>query len=137
MNTNDSEALYNFELLNGEYFESIGLGRGEEYYQRTNFQNSFQELLEEQKPLNKAELGYRVGKSYQGKGYATRAVDMVLQLAADNYKLHRIEAGTGKDNIGSQTVLIKNHFRYVGCYEKYIFSDGEWADSLLYEKILE
>ncbi len=159
------DCLFQFETDNKTYFDSIGLGRNADYYERKNFDLNFRELFAEQEngtcfmhlifssddelvgrvnlvdvirgPFNKAELGYRVGKIHQGKGYATQAVELVLKMAIEVYDLHRIEAGTGKSNTGSQRVLQKNKFRYVGCYEKYMLCNHEWTDSLLYEKILD
>jgi len=52
-------------------------------------------------------------------------------------KLHRIEAGTSPQNIGSQIVLTKNGFQFVGKYSQYILKDDGWVDSLLFEKVLD
>ena len=87
--------------------------------------------------FNKAELGYRIGEKHQGKGYATSAVKLVLDEAVNKLKLHRIEAGTAPDNIGSQIVLVKNGFQFVGRYSKYVYQNGKWHDSLNFEKILD
>lgn len=160
-----SEELWKFEVENRGYFDSIGLGRDDDYYERVFFQRILDGLLEEQdqgrcfmhlifsddgvlvgrvnlvdvvrSPFNKAELGYRVGEAHQGKGYGTKAVEMVLEMARKRYELHRIEAGTGKENVGSQVVLERNNFRLVGVYEQYVLQDGCWVDGLLYEKILD
>lgn len=160
-----SEETWEFELENRDYFDSIDLGRDADYYERVNFQRKFEELLEEQDqgrcfmhlifsddgvlagrinladvvrgPFNKAELGYRIGEIHQGKGYATKATEVVLDMARHRYGLHRIEAGTGKENIGSQIVLDRNNFRLVGVYEQFVFQNDFWVDGLLYEKILD
>lgn len=87
--------------------------------------------------VNKAELGYRIGEKYQGKGHGTDAVRLVLDQAAKKHKLHRIEAGTSPNNIGSQVVLIKNGFQFTGRYNEYIYQKGKWNDSINFEKILD
>ena len=87
--------------------------------------------------FNKAELGYRIDEKQQGKGYATSAVKLILDKAVNNHKLHRIEAGTSPNNIGSQIVLIKNGFQFVGRYNKYIYKNGKWCDSIFFERILD
>ncbi len=157
--------LFRFELENRTFFERKSLSRGSSYYDFNNFRTIIKELIEEQKKdlvymyliiddngeivgrvnlvsiirgnLNKAELGYRMAEKHQGKGYTTRAVKLVLDEAANNHKLHRIEAGTSSDNIGSQIVLIKNGFQFAGRYNKYIYQNGEWNDSVNFEKILD
>jgi [ribosomal protein S5]-alanine N-acetyltransferase len=161
----DIESLYKFELENRLFFESVGLGRDESYYIADNFSNIIKELVVEQEKglvymylvwdssnnivgrvnlisvvrgnFNKAELGYRIGERHQGKGYATRAVGLVLGEAAGKHKLHRIEAGTSPGNIGSQIVLIKNGFQFTGRNNKYHYINGKWEDSINFEKILD
>lgn len=160
-----SEEIWGFEVENRAYFDSIGLGRDGGYYEWGYFQGDLEGLLEGQDrgrcfmhlifsddgvlvgrinlvdvvrgPFNKAELGYKVGEAHQGKGYGTKAVGMVLEMARKRYELHRIEAGICKENVGSQVVLERNNFRFVGVYEQYVFQDGCWVDGLLYEKILD
>jgi ribosomal-protein-alanine N-acetyltransferase len=162
---NDTDRLFEFEKENRKYFKSIGLPRIDEYYQYNSFSQIVKELIFEQEkglhymylvinseknivgrvnltdviqePLKKAELGYRIGEIYQGNGYATYAVKLVIDQASKIHKLHRIEAGTSPQNIGSQVVLIKNGFQYAGRYNQYMLQDGKWTDSLLFERILD
>lgn len=161
----DSEQLFKFELKNRAFFERIGFPRGDNYYEFDNFNTIIKEIVEEQKKglaymyliknhtgmilgrinllsiergiFNKAELGYRMGEEHQGKGYATSAVKLVLDEAVNKHKLHRIEAGTSPNNIGSQIVLIKNGFQFTGRNSKYIYKNGEWCDSIFFERILD
>ncbi|WP_313413112.1 GNAT family protein [Sedimentibacter sp.] len=161
----DTDELFVFEKENKEYFKSIGLARADSYYQYDSFAQIIKELVCEQdkgliymylvinkdnnivgrvnltdiiqEPLRKSELGYRIGEIYQGKGYATASVKLVLREAEQNHKLHRIEAGTSPYNIGSQIVLIKNGFQFVGRYNQYIFQGDKWIDSLLFEKVID
>ena len=158
------EKLFKFELENRSYFENIGFPRVDGYYDFNNFKTIINELTEEQEDeliymyliiddsgdivgrvnlvsivrgsLNKAELGYRVGENYQSKGYGTNAVRLVLDEASKKHKLHRIEAGTSPDNIGSQIILIKNGFQFVGRHNEYIYKNNKWQDSIIFEKIL-
>lgn len=161
----DADSLFDFETENRAYFERIGLPRGAAYYDRAQFQGILETLVAEQKkglhymylvfnaqgmlagrvnltdvvgePLRKAELGYRIGELHQGKGYATAAVRLVAEQAASVHGLHRLEAGTAPQNIGSQIVLIKNGFQFVGRYSRYAFQGDGWVDSLLFEKVLD
>ncbi len=160
----DTDKLFVFEKENKEYFKSIGLSRAAAYYQYDSFSQVVKELVCEQdkgliymylvidkydnivgrvnltdimqEPFKKAELGYRIGEVHQGNGYATSAVKLILREAEISHKLHRIEAGTSPQNIGSQIVLIKNGFQFVGRYNQYIFQGDKWTDSLLFEKVI-
>lgn len=165
LSLDDADSLFKFEIENRFYFNTIGLSRSDSYYNRDSFQEIIESLVGEQEkdihymylimntqgevigrvnltdvikePLNKAELGYRIGEKHQGKGFATAAVKLVMKQAYLVYKLHRIEAGTSPQNIGSQIVLIKNGFQFVGKYNQYILKSDDWADSLLFEKVLD
>ncbi|WP_313074564.1 GNAT family N-acetyltransferase [Lacrimispora sp.] len=165
LSLDDADKIFKIEIENRSYFENIGLARSEIYYNRTSFQEILEKLVEEQEtgvhymylvmnaqdevigrvnltdvikgPLNKAELGYRIGEKDQGKGFATAAVKLIIRQANLVHKLHRIEAGTSPENIGSQIVLIKNGFKFVGKYSQYIFQGDSWADSLLFEKVID
>lgn len=160
----DLQALYDFERENRTFFESIGFGRSESYYDIHNFKEIVKELVEDQNKdlvymylmkdvsknivgrinlteiirgnMNKAEVGYRVGEKHQGKGYGTKAVRLILEKAAVEHKLHRIEAGTSAGNIGSQVVLVKNGFQFTGRLRQYICINGEWQDSITFEKVI-
>jgi ribosomal-protein-alanine N-acetyltransferase len=161
----DAEELFQFELENRNFFESMVPSRGDRYYEFDNFKTVQKEIMKDQEEgslymylikdqdhkivgrvnlvsiargiFNKAELGYRIGKDYTGKGYATKAVALILYEATHQHKLHRIEAGTSPDNIGSQIVLIKNGFQFTGRNHKYIYQNGAWQDSIHFEKILD
>jgi ribosomal-protein-alanine N-acetyltransferase len=161
----DERELFTFELKNRAFFEKVGFPREDNYYELNNFNTIIKESIEEQERglvniyliknhngmvlgrinlvsivrgiFNKADLGYRIGEEHQGKGYATSAVKLILDKAVNNHKIHRIEAGTSPDNIGSQIVLIKNGFQFVGRYNKYINKNGKWCDSIFFERILD
>jgi ribosomal-protein-alanine N-acetyltransferase len=165
LSIDDADSLFEFEVENRSYFDTIGLSRSDAYYNRTSFQEILENLVAEQEkdihymylvmnvqgevigrvnltdvikePLSKAELGYRIGEKHQGKGYATAAVKLIVKEASLVHKLHRIEAGTSPQNIGSQIVLIKNGFLFVGKYSQYIMQGEDWVDSLLFEKVLD
>ena len=61
-----------------------------------------------------AEIGYRIGRDFAGRGLATEAVSRACHLARFGYGLRRLRAVTTVDNPGSRTVLLRNHFRIVG-----------------------
>lgn len=60
-----------------------------------------------------AELGYRIGRDFAGRGLATDAVRQVCDLASAEYGLKRLRAATTVDNHGSRTVLLRNGFTVV------------------------
>lgn len=85
----------------------------------------------------KANLGYWIAYPYQGRGHATRAVGLAVQLMTTELGLHRAEAITQMDNLGSQHVLRNNGFVPYGVARSRIFTAGQWHDEILWERLLE
>ena len=54
-----------------------------------------------------AEVGYWIGLPYQGRGYATAALRMLIQFGFDTLGLNRIEAGHFDHNLASGRVMRK------------------------------
>ncbi|MFF1925265.1 GNAT family N-acetyltransferase [Streptomyces sp. NPDC058221] len=87
-------------------------------------------------PFRSATLGYWVDVTHAGRGLATAAVRRICELARDELRLHRVEAGTVSDNTASQRVLAKCGFEQYGFAPRYLHIDGEWRDHRLYQRIL-
>jgi len=85
----------------------------------------------------KAELGYWIAYPYQGQGHATRAVGLAVEMMATELGLHRAEALTQMDNLGSQHVLRNNGFLPCGVLRSRIFTAGAWRDEILWERLLD
>jgi RimJ/RimL family protein N-acetyltransferase len=64
-----------------------------------------------------AELGYRIAEKAAGQGLATAAVREVCALAAGEYGLKELRAGTNLTNVASQKVLERTGFVQVGQHE--------------------
>ncbi len=60
------------------------------------------------------ELGYWIGRSHWGRGYATEAVRAALSWARHQWKQKVIQAGHFADNHASAGVLVKSGFLYTG-----------------------
>lgn len=84
-----------------------------------------------------AMIWYLIGdKSFEGKGIATKAVNLVLQKGFSDFKLHCIYAYAASENIGSQKVLEKNGFNKAGVLRQCHFIDNVPQNRLIYD-ILE
>ncbi|MBS4537488.1 GNAT family N-acetyltransferase [Clostridium sp. D2Q-11] len=152
-----------FERENRQFFESTLPSRGDKYYEEEFFMEIIEEIIEEQTEgqcymyvirnelgkvvgrvnlfsvvrgmFEKAEIGYRIGQKHNGKGYATKAVELAIDEGFNKYNLHRIEAGTSPNNIGSQIVLIKNGFQFIGRTRDVIRINNKWEDGILFERL--
>jgi [ribosomal protein S5]-alanine N-acetyltransferase len=88
-------------------------------------------------PFQNAGIGYWVAQELNGRGVATEAVRQVCEWGFGPARLHRIEAATLVDNIGSQTVLRRNRFSEIGLSRNYLHIDGAWRDHLLFARTIE
>lgn len=79
-----------------------------------------------------AYLGYFLDKEHNGRGYATAAVDGVVDLAFGPARLHRVQAAVMPENLPSVRVVEKVGFRLEGFAPRYLRIDGEWRDHNLY-----
>jgi ribosomal-protein-alanine N-acetyltransferase len=87
-------------------------------------------------PFQSAGLGYWVDESYAGRGLASAAVQVIVDMARDELGLHRIEASTLLHNIGSQRVLLQTGFQQIGMAPRYLNIDGKWQDHNIYQVVL-
>jgi len=163
VNISDYRQIFDFEKDNRAFFESVLPPRAEDYYQYESFENIMDQLMTEQENgqfymylirvsdkligrinlqisdednVKKAEVGYRIGEGYQGKGYATEAVKLIINEASAQLSIKEMVAGTAKSNIGSRKVLENNGFIHIG-EEKNVFKINDtWIDGLLYSKAI-
>lgn len=75
-----------------------------------------------------AYLGYYVGAKYAREGYLTEAIDLVLQYAFENLKLHRLEANIQPGNIASIKLVKRAGFVREGFSRRYLKIGGRWRD---------
>lgn len=131
------DAVLEFETANREYFRATISDRGDAFF--ADYPAHHAELLARQDAgtdrfhvlitddgtiagrVNlfriadgEAELGYRVGRDFAGRGLATDAVRQVCELARAEYGLTRLRARTTDDNAASTAVLLRNGFVVTG-----------------------
>jgi [ribosomal protein S5]-alanine N-acetyltransferase len=88
-------------------------------------------------PLQSANLGYWVAERANGRGLATKAVGELIPIAFGELGLHRLEAGTLVDNVGSRRVLEKNGFEEIGLARGYLHIGGTWRDHVLFQVLAD
>ena len=152
--------VYSFEKENREYFEQSLPPRPANYFDLEGFKEITRELLTEQRNRDvymhlirdsqgvmvgrinlsvldgdrkTAELGYRIGENVTNLGYASEAVRLVLDKAFTTYGFNRIIAGTARDNLASQRVLLKNGFTFSRMIENDLQIHNEWVHTAVFE----
>jgi ribosomal-protein-alanine N-acetyltransferase len=84
-----------------------------------------------------ASLGYWMGAPFAGRGHMRDAVGMLLPVAFNALRLHRIEAATMLKNFPSMRVLESVGFEREGVARAYLKINGRWEDHLLYARLAE
>jgi len=79
-----------------------------------------------------AELGYKFSTKYQHKGYASEAVEKLLDIAFFELNLHRITAHVQEENVPSIRLLEGLGFEKEGICRDYLYLHGAWRNHIQY-----
>ena len=78
----------------------------------------------------RAEIGYEIHPNFQGYGYMTEAIKIVLKYGFETLKLDKIDAFTHRENLSSISVLKKNDFQFL----KKVEENNRDKNFLIFEK---
>lgn len=153
----DAQELFDFEIKNRRFFERMVPSRGDGYYIWESFIKRHQALLDEQvsglsqfylikdtagkivgrinlvdidQTTGTAELGFRVGEAYVGKGIGNKALSLLLNTDLD---IKQITAKTTTVNKASQKVLQNNGFVQTAIGEEEFEMNGQKMKFVHYE----
>ncbi len=85
--------------------------------------------------FSNAELGYKFSSQFHHQGYASEAVEKVLDIAFTDLTLHRITAHVQEENLPSIRLLEGLGFQKEGICHDYLYLHGMWRDHLQYSFI--
>lgn len=85
-----------------------------------------------EKKHDRAEIGYWIGISHWGHGYATEAVKSIVDFGFDRLNLNRIYAQHFHTNPASGKVLMKAGFSREGVLRQHVVRFGEVKDCICY-----
>ncbi len=84
------------------------------------------------KKYSGGEIWYKLRTGHWGNGYATEALNRILDFCFDTLKLHRIQAGVAVENIASIKVMEKVGMTREGIGRKILPLKSGWADNYAY-----
>lgn len=79
-----------------------------------------------------AEIGWILAPHAQGKGYATEAARLLLDLSFGELGLHRVYAELDPRNAGSIAICTRLGMRHEAHHLEHMWLKGEWTDTGLY-----
>jgi ribosomal-protein-alanine N-acetyltransferase len=83
----------------------------------------------------RAEIGYVLYPSCQGKGIMQESIQAVLQYGFEKMKLHSVEANVNPGNTASIKLLERNGFVREGYFRENYYYNGKFLDSAIYSLI--
>jgi [ribosomal protein S5]-alanine N-acetyltransferase len=83
--------------------------------------------------LQSCAMGYWIRADRLRRGHASRAVRAATDHAFDVLRLHRVQAETLPENVGSQRALQAAGFTRYGLAPEYIEIDGVWRDHVMFQ----
>jgi [ribosomal protein S5]-alanine N-acetyltransferase len=75
-----------------------------------------------------AYMGYYAQRPFDGQGYMTEGMQLVLRHTFAALKLHRIEANVQPENAASIALVKRSGFRLEGFSPRYLKVAGRWRD---------
>lgn len=156
----DWRALYAFELANRAWFEQHVDPRAAAFYTHAGVQRHIEELVDglaagrchpcvivddggaivgraNLKDIDSAkriaEVGYRIAAAHAGQGLATRALEHLVTLAREQWRLGALRAVVTQTNKASAAVLQKRGFTFVDSLAAVAVVQGASVDGLVYE----
>jgi|GEM_PF-445288 len=85
--------------------------------------------------LNRSELAYWIGLTYQGNGFATEAAASVIEFGFTRLHLHKILVYHATDNPPSGRTIEKLGFRFVGEEKEAFQKDSVWHNLRHFEML--
>jgi RimJ/RimL family protein N-acetyltransferase len=82
--------------------------------------------------LKRAEVGYLLSSKHQGKGYATEALQCVIDWGALAFDIHKYIGFCDVRNTGSANVMIKCGFKQEGLLRENSKIGESWSDDFLF-----
>ena len=88
-------------------------------------------LVDWDRTNRRAEIGFILHPSHQGRGLASDAVRTALEWAFGPMGLHRVEADVEPANVASLRLLERLGFRREGLSRERWWTRGRWTDSVM------
>ena len=89
-------------------------------------------------PLHRrAGIGILVMDPFRNKGYASRALELIIEYAAEKLFLHQLYCQISDDNTLSHKLFEKFGFTRCGTRREWLASPAGWVDEHIYQLILD
>ncbi|GMK41292.1 GNAT family N-acetyltransferase [Paenibacillus sp. CCS19] len=80
----------------------------------------------------KTEIGYWLGREFEGRGIITRAIQALIQFAFSRLHMNKIEIGAASSNARSRAIPERLGFQREGEIRDYEFINGHYLNRVIY-----
>lgn len=91
------------------------------------------DLFEYNPQHKRAGIGILIIENEQNKGYASEALELLIDYSFNQLNLHQIFANITADNIKSLQLFKKYNFKKIGIKKDWLFSKGVFKDEVLFQ----
>ena len=95
------------------------------------------DLFEFNPQHKRAGIGVLVHEKYQKNGFASEAIQLLIEYSFRHLNLHQLFANITSDNTKSIALFKKHNFIKVGVKKDWTYSNGAFKDELLFQRINE
>lgn len=81
------------------------------------------------------EIEYALGRKFHRKGYATEAVNAILDFSFNQVNFHKVQVCHKEGNLASQGVIRKCKFTYEGTLRDFFYVNGGYVNRLYYSML--
>ncbi|MGJ3508365.1 GNAT family N-acetyltransferase [Enemella sp. A6] len=100
---------------------------------KLSISDAWAQVPDEEAARSLGEVGYTIDPAHANRGYATEALEAILEIAFNDLGLRRVEAGCFAMNTASRRVLEKAGMRLEGLYiEESLHHELGWVDGASY-----
>ena len=93
------------------------------------------DLFEYNPQHNRVGVGILIVPKYQSKGFASEALELLIDYAFSHLNVHQIFANITSDNDESIALFEKYNFKKAGLKKDWIFSNATYKGEILYQLI--
>ncbi len=83
----------------------------------------------------RAGVGVLIIREERGKGYASEALELLIDYAFNTLNLHQLYSHISSSNIVSLNLFAKHQFEIIGLKKEWLMIDNKWMDEYILQRI--
>ncbi|MCK5776884.1 MAG: GNAT family N-acetyltransferase [Bacteroidales bacterium] len=93
------------------------------------------DLFEFDAKNNKVGIGILIDEKYRAQGFASKALDIVINYAFEQLNVHQLYCNILSSNTESLNLFKRKHFSVIGVKEDWVYLDNQYQDEVILQLI--